>query len=223
MTVEEYFGSWSNVINTSLADSTIRKLLPIRNSVCPHVSNVFKAFNLCPLESLKVIVLGQDPYPNLIDGQPVATGIAFANSSNTPKEKFSPSLKVLRDSVISFRDSVNIDNFDPSLESWERQGVLMINSALTCKIGVPSSHELLWRPFISDFLCWLSVYSPYHVYVLMGSSAQSFSDCVDHGHNRIITIRHPSWYARNNEKLPPTLWSDINDSLSAYNIKVINW
>lgn len=223
MTVSEYFGPWTDVVNTSLADATLRKLLPVKNSVCPYVSNAFRAFRLCPLNGLKVVILGQDPYPNLSNGQPVATGIAFANSSDTPKERFSPSLKVLRDSLIDFHGSSKLSNFDPSLENWERQGVLMINSALTCLIGSPASHELLWRPFISDFLCWLSVYSPNLVYVLMGSSAQSFSCCIDHLHNKVVSIRHPSWYARNNVKMPSTLWSDINDSLSFYNTKGINW
>ena len=99
------------------------------------------------------------------------TGIACANSPSTPPSHFSPSLEVLMESVIDFSLPHGSIIFDPSLEKWESQGVLMLNSTLSCIAGKVGSHALLWRPFIKSLLTNLSLHTNGIVYVLMGSEA----------------------------------------------------
>lgn len=213
MTIEQYFDDWCKVVDTKEADRIVRNLVATKQVVCPQVKNIFKAFTLCSLHDLKVVILGQEPYADLVKGEPRATGIAFANSSDTPQTNYSPSLGILMESVIDFTCPHDSIIFDPSLEKWEKQGVLMLNSALTCISGKIGSHSLMWRPFIKSFLTKLSNYDTGIIYVLMGTEAQSFLPYINSKYNHIIKTKHPSWYARNHISMPSDLWHHINDIL----------
>lgn len=222
MTIEEYFGSWSKVVDLKEADKVMRKLSGMKN-VCPQIKDIFKAFRLCPLDSLRVVIIGQDCYPDLYKGKPRATGIAFANAPDVPEKDYSPSLSVLKESVIDYTVPHESVKFDQSLEKWEEQGVLCLNSALTCLPGKPESHTLLWRPFISSFLQNLSAQTTGIVYVLMGSVAQTFEPYILKDSNHVIRIRHPAYYARNQTRMPSDIWKEVNDILIGQNGYGIEW
>lgn len=223
MTIQEYFGDWCKVLDVSEADRLMRKLIDSKQTICPLPRDVFKAFALCPLHGLRVVIIGQDPYPDIRDGKPTATGIAFGNSKETLEENYSKSLDVLKESVIDYTIPHGSVTFDPSLEKWERQGVLMLNSALSCLAGKPGSHILMWRPFMRSFLSRLSSYDSCLVFVLMGSEAQSFGPYIHAEHNHIIKVSHPSWYARNHIPMPTGLWHHINDILKGHNGYGVEW
>lgn len=217
MSIEEYFGDWHRVINLKEAEALLKRVSA--ENICPKLKDVYKAFNLCSLNNLRVVILGQDPYPQ----KGVATGIAFANSTDTSEEALSPSLKVLKNSIIDFTIPHGIINFDNSLESWEEQGVLLLNSALTCQVGKPGSHTLIWRPFIESFLINLSKQIIGIVYVLMGNTAISFEHCINHQSNHIIKCKHPSYYARTHTDMPSDIWKEINKLLIGMNGYGIEW
>lgn len=223
MTIDEYFGEWSKVIDLKEADRIMKELLAFSCIICPQPKDIFKAFRLCPLHNLKVVLLSQDPYPNLRNNTPVATGIAFANSPDTPETSYSPSLDVLRESVIDFTKPHGIVTFDASLEKWEEQGVLLLNSALSCQLGKPGSHTLLWRPFIKSLLTNLSQYSPGTVYVLMGSTAQSYEPYIDKRLNYVLKSRHPAYYARTNTRMPSDIWKQVNNIITGQTGQTIEW
>lgn len=226
MTIQEYFGDWSEVVNLQEADDIMKKLSNMtvhNNSICPQLKNVFKAFTLCPLSSLRVVITGQDPYPNIKDNKPVATGIAFANSSDTSPDSYSSSLEILRDSVIDFTVPHGNITFEPDLEKWERQGVLLLNAALSCQTGRPGSHMLLWRPFIKSLLTSLSRHHTGIVYVLMGTQAQSLEPYINKKFNHVIRCRHPAYYARTKTRMPSDIWEQVNNILISQNGYGINW
>ena len=231
MTIQEYFGDWSKVGDLSEADRIIRKLSASNHIICPQLKDIFNAFTLCPLNNLRCVILGLDPYPNLkttvLNGSairiPVATGLAFANSSDTPDIQLSPSLEILKESVINYTIPHRTINFDPSLEKWETQGVLLLNSALSCEVGRVGSHTLLWRPFIKSLLTNLSKYHIGIVYVLMGTVAQSFEPYINKQFNHVVHIRHPSWYARQKQRMPSDIWQEINSILIDQNGYGIEW
>ncbi len=223
MTIEEYFGDWCRVIDIKEAEYKARLLASSPVSVCPMPRDMYRAFELCSLEKLRVVILGQDPYPDYIDGKPRATGIAFANSPDIPEAKISPSLEILRESVIDFTIPHGIVNFDQSLEEWERQGVLLLNTALSCEKGIIGSHISLWKYFIKSFLTNLSRQTTGIVYILMGSQAQSFEPFIDKSSNHIIRIRHPSYYARTHTRMPSDIWNEVNDILLKQNGCKIEW
>ena len=219
MTIQEYFGDWSKVIDLKEADGILRKLSASNHVICPQLSDIFKAFRLCPLNSLRVVIIGQDPYPQ----KGAATGLAFANSPDTPESSYSSSLEVLKESVINYTIPHRTTIFDPSLEKWEAQGVLLLNSALSCEAGRVGSHTLLWRPFIKSLLTSLSKYHTGIVYLLMGTQAQSLEPCINKQFNHVIRIRHPSWYARQRQRMPSDIWKEINQILIGQNGYGVEW
>lgn len=219
MTIDEYFGKWTTVIPVAEVQNTVRSLNRTHKSVCPLLKDVFKAFKICPYDNLKVVVIGQDCYPDVRNGKPVATGIAFGNAKETPENEYSPSLKILMESFIDFSVPHSYVTFDPSLEDISRQGVLFINAALTCETGKPGSHMLLWRPFITTFLKNLSKHKVGIVYVLLGSEAQGLKGYIDDSRNYILTDKHPAFYARMRTSMPSGIWKSVNDIIKSINGK----
>lgn len=170
----------------------------------PAPAKVFRCFKCTKAENLKVVILGQDPY---FDGS--ATGLAFANDVH--KEEFkslSPSLKVIRDSVFSLVDSKELPIFDPSLESWAEQGILLLNSALTVRRGEPGSHMKAWRPFVERLLTAISGKTN-ACFLLFGKTAWSFKDCIFENDRGVFMEYHPAYYARNNTPMPNTIWKNM--------------
>jgi uracil-DNA glycosylase len=219
MTIQEYFGDWSKVIDLQEADRIIKKLSASNHIICPQLKDIFKCFRLCSLNNLRVVIIGQDPYPQ----KGVATGLAFANSPDTPEDSYSPSLEILRESVINYTIPHRRVTFAPDLEKWEAQGVLLLNSALSCEVGRVGSHTLLWRPFIKSLLTNLSKYHTGLVYLLMGTQAQSLEPYINKQFNHVIHIRHPSWYARQRQRMPSDIWQEINTILIGQNGYGIEW
>lgn len=209
MTFEEYFGEWSTIIDKKILYKAINSLNRINPSLlCPRYEDIFRCFKYCKLSDIKVVILGLSPYPQ----EGIATGIAFGNNKETLEDNLSPSLKIIKESIINLDIPHNSINFDPSLEEWERQGVLMLNSALTCLKGLPNSHLALWRPFISSIIYNLSRYMTGCIYVLFGEEAKTFEPYI-YEHNYIIKEKHPSYYARTNQRLSSNMWIQINNIL----------
>lgn len=210
MSLEEYFGDWLKVIDKNELYSAINKInITDFSTICPNYDNIFNCFTACKLHDLKVVILGMSPYPQLNK----ATGIAFGNKRETLDKDLSPSLQVIKESVINYEIPQKSGIFDPSFEDWEKQGVLMLNCALTCKVGLPSSHLGLWRPFISKLIYNMSRYMTACVYVLFGEEAKTFEPYISQ-YNYVIKEKHPSYYARNHKKLRYDLWDEINNHLN---------
>ena len=210
MSLEEYFGDWLKVIDKKILYETINILNTTDfSTLCPIYNNIFNCFTICNLSDLKVVILGMSPYPQLNK----ATGIAFGNKRETLDEDLSLSLQVIKESVINYEIPQKSSIFDPSFEDWEKQGVLMLNCALTCKVGLPSSHLGLWRPFISKLIYNMSRYMTACVYVLFGEEAKTFEPYISQ-YNYVIKEKHPSYYARNHKKLRYNLWDEINSHLN---------
>ena len=212
MTIKEYFKDWLPLIDTKELYKTLSKIN--RNNICPEYNNIFRAFNLCDYRNCKVICIGQDPYPQ----KGVATGIAFGNKSNV--KELSPSLEVIKESVINFEIPHNLITFDQTLEDWEKQGVLMLNSSLTCEINKVGSHSMIWRPFIAKFLQNMTTTGI--IYVLFGKQAQSFKPYINTKFNDVIEVQHPAYFARTNKTMP-NVFKKINNLIYNKYKEKINW
>ena len=220
MTIDEYFGDWMKVLDRNETVKIMNWLKTTDSStLCPSIKNVFKAFKLCSYNECKVIFIGQDPFPQ----KGVAQGILFGNSSDTPEDKLSPSLKVVKESVINFDIPHNLITFDPTLESWAKQGILMLNSALTTEVGKVGIHTLKWRPFIGSFLKNMSEKNTGIIYVFFGSQAKSLNTYINNNNNYKLFIEHPAYYARLNKRMPSDIWYTVQKLV--YNIygTLIEW
>lgn len=219
MTIDDYFGDWMKVLDRNETIKIIRWIKTLnKDLVCPAIKDIFKAFKLCPYNNCKIIFIGYDPYPQ----KGVSQGILFGNSSNTPENKLSPSLEIIKESVINFEVPHNLINFDPSLENWAKQGILMLNSALTTEIGKTGVHTKQWRPFMSKFITRMSFDNPGIIYVLFGSNARVLEPYI-HKNNSIIKVEHPAYFARTGKKMPRNLWYDINNLLYSKYGEKIEW
>jgi len=218
MTLEEYFGDWLKVIDKQelfKVVNIINNLYKVK-SCEPSYNNIFKAFNITPYNNLKLIMLAMDPYPQ----KDISTGIAFANKKDVVK--LSPSLEVLKESIIDFEIPHNLITFDPTLEEVSKQGVLFLNSALTVETNKIGSHAYIWRPFISSLLKNLSLYNPGLIYVLWGNTAKSFESFINE-YNFVYKMPHPAYYARTHTKIPHKFFVELNNMVYSHFGKRIEW
>ena len=204
MTIEEYFEDWMKVIDKQELIKVVNKLKTM-NNFTPAFNLVFRAFEVCKYTDLKIIMLLQDPYCQ----RGIATGIALGNKEGTSDKNLSPSLNIVKEASINFEIPHNSIIFDPTLESWCKQGILMLNTALTTEVGKIGSHTMMWRGFISKLLRNISEYNSGIIYVLFGEQAKTFKPYIGKN-NIILEEKHPSYYARTNSRMPSTIFNEIS-------------
>ncbi len=159
------------------------------NAVRPEPQNFFKALKLTPVNSVKAVILGQDPYhtPGL------AQGLAFSIPAEiTVNSREFPS------SLRNISKALALEGFGqlPSgdLHSWANQGVLLLNTALSVKLGEAGSHTNLgWKSLIDHLINALSKSKPHLVWMLWGGHAQSKLPLIEDGEDQLILqSSHPS-------------------------------
>ena len=215
VSMKEYFGDWYPIINTTILNATLERLSKESN-YCPSPDKVFQAFVECKFKDLKVVFVGMDPYSQ----RGIATGLAFANAEETKPNNYSPSLKVLIDAVNKYYDDIPLGSFDCTLKLWCRQGVLLLNSALTVKENETGSHILLWRPFIISLLQNIVKIKPNTIFVLFGNQAKSLHKYI--GNSPVIEVVHPAFCVRNKSSLP-NFFKEVDDIMIKQGSKLIYW
>jgi len=151
------------------------------HSFTPRLKESFSGILTCPPDNIKVIIIGQDPYP-----QPnVADGIAFS-CSKTMKEQ--PSLRYIFNEIEKLYP--NGYERDPNLIKYTRQGVIMLNTALTCRVNEIGSHYHIWKGFTSFFLEHINNRHKDCVAVLLGKKAEEWASHLSNLH--IIKASHPA-------------------------------
>lgn len=149
---------------------------------------IFKAFDLCPLDKVKVVILGQDPY----HGQGQAMGLSFSVPDGVPAP---PSLKNIFKEIeteLGVRMSGR-----PNLEKWAAQGVLLLNAVLTVRAGEPASHSSIgWQQFTDQVIKVVSDQCEGVVFLLWGNYARSKASLIDESRHTVLQAAHPSPLAR---------------------------
>lgn len=157
-------------------------------TVYPPGGSIFKAFDLCPLDKVKVVILGQDPYHN--PGQ--AMGLSFSVPEGVAAP---PSLKNIFkeiESDLGIRMSGSTD-----LTPWARQGVLLLNSVLTVRAGAAASHSGVgWQEFTDAVIRIISETQDGVVFLLWGNYAKTKAPLIDISRHHILAAAHPSPLAR---------------------------
>lgn len=174
--------------------------------IYPDQNNVFRAFKECHLSNLSVVILLQDPYH---DGS--ATGIALANEVD---RKLSPSLRIVKNTIAETIYNNQDFNFDPTLINWARQGVLMLNTALTVEKFKPSSHISLWEEFTRSLLTKLSKDTAGVIYCLWGKYSMQYQSLIKHDTNHILTCTHPAYAVYRHESWKCNHFVEINKLLN---------
>jgi len=182
--------------------------------VYPPAKNIFHAFDLCPIDKVKVVIVGQDPY----HGERQANGLSFAvNDGVNPP----PSLKNIYKEIQSDLGIVTLPSGD--LSRWASQGVLMLNSVLTVSAGNPASHKTKgWEQFTDAVIKTLNEQRKNIVYLLWGKYAQVKGEVIDRQKNLVLISAHPSPYSAT-MFFGNHHFSQCNNYLEQNAIKSIDW
>ena len=216
--------SWKEVLKDEMSTSYFKDLMAYvehqyvvtGDRIFPKKSELFQALNLCPLDSVKVVILGQDPYPT----KGFAHGLCFS----------------VEETVFPFPKSLN--NIFKELESdtgkpipengnlrrWAEQGVLLLNTVLTVEEGKPDSHAGKgWERFTDAVLSVINQEQTEIVYLLWGSKAQTKAEKLDAERNLILKTVHPSPLSAYRGFFGSKHFSQANSYLLAHGKKPINW
>jgi uracil-DNA glycosylase len=222
-------GAWTDLLKGyMLSDDFDNVILTLQQLVAegvrftPPLKSLFRAFEECPISKLKVIVVGQDPYPQL----GVADGIAFSCGNTMKKEA---SLRYIHDAIARtvYGNSDLSKDMSPDLVSWSNQGVLMLNTSLTTEVGKIGKHFHIWNPFVNyliDMLNHISSENNPYIWVFLGKKAQEFEDLL-HPSQIIIRASHPASaaYAKQKEWDCNNLFIKVNEELERLGKQKILW
>lgn len=211
---------WGSAYEKNVQEHLYSDDLSKRDWVPDGWNLVYRAFALTPFEDVKVVILGQDPYPN----PEFADGLAFSSRSETTPPSLLNIYKELEKDlgVKIFRRS--------NLEDWARQGVLLLNTRLTTKKFQPGSHDKIgWEYLTREVLHRLITDQSPKVFILWGNDAQkTFKDAVNltsdnNEHHLVIKSAHPSPLSARKGFFNSKPFSRTNTFLKEKGLKSIDW
>ena len=216
--------SWKRVLNDEFEQKYFKELtqkvkeLYLNNTdkIFPKGADIFRAFDLCPFDQAKVIILGQDPYPT----RGHAHGLSF--SVNDHVKPFPKSLK-------NIFSEINNDIGKPfpetgNLSRWAEQGVLLLNAVLTVEEGRPDSHKGIgWEQFTDSVIKMLSTQKEHLIFMLWGAKAGHKRALIDEGKHKVLSSVHPSPLSAYRGFFGCKHFSKANDYLLMNKLTPIDW
>lgn len=183
--------------------------------VFPAGKHIFRALDLCPLESVRVVILGQDPY----HGQGQANGLCFSVNEGVAHP---PSLVNIFSELKD--DLGRAPSTDGTLEHWARQGVLLLNATLTVRSGAPTSHAGKgWEVFTDAILKKIAMQKNGVVFILWGGYAQKKAAFINPQQHLLIKSPHPSPLSSYRGFFGSKPFSRTNHYLSEMGAQTIDW
>ena len=214
--------SWKNALGVEFEKDYFQKLTDFvraeylsGQTIYPAPKNIFNAFNLFPLDKVKVVIIGQDPYHE--PGQ--AHGLCFSVESGVD---LPPSLINIYKEIESDIGHKSITNGD--LSAWANQGVLLLNSTLTVRAHVAASHAGHgWETFTDAVIRAVAQNRKNVVYMLWGSFAQKKAEMVDKNENLVLCSAHPSPLSAYRGFFGCKHFSQCNEFLIKNGIEPVDW
>jgi uracil-DNA glycosylase len=184
-------------------------------TIYPPGNLIFNAFNLCPFESVKAVILGQDPY----HGPDQAHGLCFSVQEGID---FPPSLVNIFNEIAA---DTGIDvPVSGNLERWARQGVLLLNATLTVRAHLAGSHQGKgWEQFTDAVINTINLEKNNIVFFLWGSYAQKKGESIDESRHLILKSVHPSPLSASRGFFGNRHFSKCNEYLIKNGIEPITW
>lgn len=183
-----------------------------KDTIYPSMDNIFRALYETSEDDVSVVILGQDPYHN---GS--AIGLAFSVSDGVP---LNPSIVNIKKEVVNCGFDVNPKS--GNLLSWARQGVLLINTALTVKKGEEESHLKIWSEFTKEFIKYLTTTKEDLVFILWGNKAKLYKKHFVKEH-LVVETSHPSPLSASKGFLGSECFTEANGHLLSLGKDEIDW
>jgi uracil-DNA glycosylase len=203
---EPYFNELASFVRSEYQSGT----------VYPPPKDIFRAFELCPFDEVKVVILGQDPY----HGSGQANGLSFAVHTDV---RVPPSLQNIFKEVEADLGKPLIHT-DGDLTRWATQGVLLLNATLTVRAHQPGSHQGKgWEAFTDAAIRALSREREHLVFILWGNYAKQKGAHIDRTKHLVLESPHPSPFSANNGFFGSTPFSKANAYLRAHGKTPIDW
>lgn len=214
--------SWKNALSDEFEKDYFKSLTEFvrgeylsGKTIYPAAKNIFNAFNLCPLDKVRVVIIGQDPYHE--PGQ--AHGLCFSVESGTDLPPSLINIYKEIESDIGHKSKTNGD-----LTYWANQGVLLLNSTLTVRAHAAASHVGHgWETFTDAVIKMLAQNRKNIVYMLWGSFAQNKAAIVDKNENLVLCSAHPSPLSAYRGFFGNHHFSRANEYLIAHGQTPIDW
>jgi uracil-DNA glycosylase len=214
--------SWKEVLHNEFSQpyfegivSFLKKEISNGKIIYPAGSTIFNAFNTTPFHDVKVVILGQDPYHNPHQ----AHGLSFsvADGIAAPPSLINIFKELKEDVAITTPTTGN-------LEKWAKQGVLLLNAALTVEAGNAMSHSKIgWHIFTDSVIKTLSDKKENLVFILWGNFAKNKQTLIDSQKHLVLTAAHPSPLSAHNGFFGCKHFSKTNHWLEAKGINKIDW
>lgn len=202
-----YFIELTQKVKAEYADPSTR--------VYPPGKKIFAAFDACPFDNVKVVIIGQDPY----HGACQANGLCFSVAENV---KMPPSLVNIFKEVSDDTGSPFPTNGD--LSRWAEQGVLLLNSSLTVREGQPGSHSSIgWEEFTDKVVDKLNREKQNLVFILWGAHAQRKGGNIDKSKHLVLSSPHPSPLSAHKGFFGNHHFTKANAYLEKHGVGKINW
>ncbi len=184
-------------------------------TIYPTTSRIFAAFDACPVNDVKVVILGQDPY----HGPGMANGLCFS---------VNPGVPVPRSLVNIFKEihdeTGSVPPADGDLSRWARQGVLLLNATLTVRHSEAASHQGHgWERFTDEAVRQLAAQREGLVFMLWGSSAGRKAEMIDQSKHLVLRSAHPSPLSASRGFFGNRHFVTANDYLRSRGLKPIEW
>ena len=213
--------SWKEKLRDSFQSESFIRLKKFLKSekatqiIYPAGNKIFSAFNLCPFDRVKIVIIGQDPY----HGPKQANGLCFSVSDGI---KPPPSLQNI---FKELKDDLDLEiPLSGNLEHWAEQGVLMLNATLTVRAKQAGSHQKKgWEEFTDNVIRTLSEEKENLIFLLWGSFAQNKAEIIDNEKHYILTAAHPSPFSAHSGFFGCKHFSKTNEILKNLNQKPIRW
>jgi len=213
--------SWKTKLNHEFESDYFIKLSAFVKSeyqsgpVYPPGSLIFNAFNMCPFQSVKAVIIGQDPY----HGPGQAHGLCFSVRDDVG---FPPSL-------VNIFKEIKMDLGIPrpesgNLERWASQGVLLLNATLTVRAHLAGSHQKKgWEQFTDSVISTLNRDKSNLVFFLWGAYAQKKGEAIDRSRHLVLESVHPSPLSASRGFFGNKHFSKCNQYLEEHGIETIDW
>lgn len=215
--------SWKEALKNEFEQDYFRSLVEFvrseyksKNTIFPEGKYLFRSLDLCPVNKVKVVILGQDPYPT----RGHAHGLCFSVD-----ERVKPFPKSLNNIFKEIKSDLGKEvPTHGSLVRWAEQGVLLLNAVLTVEEGTPDSHAGKgWEKFTDAVIRYLNENSEGIVYLLWGSKAQKKAELVDERKNLVLKTVHPSPLSAHRGFLGCKHFSQANAYLKSQGKSEIDW
>lgn len=217
----EIHPTWKNQLQEEFKQDYFQELADFvkqeyqTDTVYPPPNQIFRAFDDCPFDQTKVVILGQDPY----HGPNQANGLCFSVKRSV---KNPPSLRNIYKEIEN--DLGKKPQSDGDLSHWAEQGVLLLNATLTVRKKNPGSHQDKgWERFTDAAIEKLSKQRENLVFLLWGNYAQKKGSVIDETDHLVLEASHPSPYSANKSFFGCKHFSIANEYLQDHSRKPIEW